>query len=97
MSKHTPAPWNRQAINRLLRFGRKNSGSWDDVDIWPEDDSMSMPDENDTNLIAAAPELLEALEALLNGHTIIEHEALGYLTSTLWDNARKAVAKAKGE
>ena len=62
MSKHIPVPWNRQAINRLLRFGRKNSGSWDDVDIWPEDDSMNMPDEDDTNLIATAPLLYEAMQ-----------------------------------
>lgn len=90
MSKHTPAPWNPEAINRLLRFGRKNSGSWDDVDIWPEDDSMNMPDENDTNLIAAAPELLEVAKL------VIEMDSPEDATA-LFNMATKAIAKAKGE
>jgi hypothetical protein len=45
----------------------------------------------DARLIAAAPDLLEALEELLvqrEGH---------YSTQTAWDKARAAIAKARGE
>ena len=86
MSKHTPLPWNREAIYWLLRYGRKNFGCWSDLDIWPEDDPMSMPDENDTNLVGAAPQLLEACELALESDDPAVKDVL-----------RAAIAKAKGE
>lgn len=60
MMSHTPGPWSVEAIYALLRFGRKSGGSWDDIG----EEHEFFPDENDANLIAAAPELLEALEAV---------------------------------
>ena len=57
--KFTPGPWSVSALDSLLRFGRKNSGRWDDevgVDEY-------MPDEDDTHLIAAAPEMYKTLKS----------------------------------
>ena len=97
MSKHTPGPWNREAIGRLLRFSSRNSGPWDDEDIWP-DDSMCIPDEDDAALIAQAPELLEALESLLK---LVENNWLDeHWDAEEWacyDKYRDVIAKAKGE
>jgi hypothetical protein len=44
-------------------------------------------------VIRAAPDLLEALEALYRTHA----EAWDGCPTILWDNARAAIAKAKGE
>ena len=91
MRKHTPGPWHFDAVFSLLLFGRKNIGPWDDESIWPADDSMNMPDEDDAHLITAAPDLLEALENLLK-----VHEGEGGTQHHAGDIARAAIAKAKG-
>lgn len=97
MSKHTPGPWNENYLSCLLRFGRKNSGSWDDHD----DPEKFCPDEDDARLIAAAPELLEALtraaDALQWCYQVADFPADG---STKQDRAlaaaRAAIAKVTG-
>jgi len=83
MSKCTPGPWDRDGIYYLLRFGRKNYGPWDDE----IEEGNWMPDEDDADLIAAAPELLAALEELVNTDSTMRD----------WDAARDVIAKAKGE
>ena len=48
--------------------------------------------------IAAAPELLSALEALVNARVLVEAPAI--IHADMWrrmDHARAAIAKAKGE
>jgi len=57
---HTPGKWSERAIYWLLRFGRKHSGAWDEV---PEKDG-NLPDDKDSKLIAAAPDLLEYVQRL---------------------------------
>lgn len=85
MSKHTPGPWSRDKNDSLCSpDGRQ-------VYVWNSGLGNSYrSDETDANarLIAAAPELLEALEAMLPGA-----EAMGWETS----KARAAIAKARGE
>ena len=83
MSKCTPGPWDRDGIYYLLRFGRKSYGPWDDE----IEEGNWMPDEDDADLIAAAPELLAALEELVNTDSTMRD----------WDAARDVIAKAKGE
>ena len=90
MSKHTPGPW----IVDALRYGYDISApearclittSSDPKMVWG-----AIGREADARLIAAAPELLEALESLL-----AQVEQYGHKPEC--DAARAAIAKAKGE
>lgn len=63
---HTPGPWSKEALWYLLRFGRKNSGPWDDAC----EDHEYMPDEEDAALIAAAPDLLAVADEVLATATV---------------------------
>ena len=92
---HTPGPWHFDAVFSLLLFGRKNIGPWDDESIWPADDSMNMPDEDDAHLITAAPDLLEALECY--AEKVADLSRYGVIIETsLREKAEAAIAKAKG-
>lgn len=109
MSKHTPGPmkkrkWNREAFYRLLRFGRKNDGGWTDAEIfWNEEtqayDKGYVPDDNDIDLLMAAPDLLEAVEMLLIGAAAcaIPHPKEREALQMAVDFAINAKRKAKGE
>jgi hypothetical protein len=81
-SKHTPAPWFVYPQDDQPKgYYRIGSQTVEVVasDIWEED----------VHLIAAAPELLEALENLENDD--------GSIPSHAWYMVQKAIAKAKGE
>jgi hypothetical protein len=55
MKNYTPAPWSKDGLWTLLRFGRKDDGSWmDEVK-----DGEYLPSEEDAALIASLPRLLE--------------------------------------
>ena len=72
-SEHTPGPWEPYWVSpSFWRITRQGK------DI--------AATEANTRLMAAAPELLEALEALV-----------GLWDDSTWDKARAAIAKAKGE
>ena len=97
-AKHTPGPWigaGPSFGDPLPRYTTEIVTEWEDED--GEALSIcSLPfrhhdDENEANarLIAAAPELLEALKEL-TGH-INERFSGG-----VWDRARAAIAKAEG-
>lgn len=100
--KHTPGPWevtqidclgneiveygNVRPVNRHM-FGHETSLPIADFYLW------DMPEQRaNARLIAAAPELLEALEELLAATQHLDqcHQATA-------DKARAAIAKAKGE
>ena len=91
MSNHTPAPWR---VDRGSMLNHVNV-------ITPHHEwicylgSVSRPDVvADANLIAAAPELLEALEDFISSaRTLCLDHSLG----KEMQNARAAIAKAKGE
>lgn len=85
MSKHTPGPWSIDALHCLLRFARKSYGGWNDE---IKDDEF-FPDEDDARLIAAAPELLEALKGVLEW----DYDELDY---DLRKRLESVVAKAEG-
>jgi hypothetical protein len=101
--------WNRNAIERLLRYGRKNDGGWCDIELfWDEENQCvtdeSMPDDDDADLIAAAPDLLAALESLhslidfdvpmIKGVPIVFEDLSGI--NEAMRIARQAIRKAKG-
>jgi len=89
MIKHTPGPWSYDSLDRVvIRAGIE--------DIAHMDRSAS---DDDARLIAAAPELLEALEKLLK---TVENN---WLADEEWDpeewqcydEFREVIAKARGE
>lgn len=90
----TPRPWNKAAIYELLRYARKVGGQWDDVDLWPKDDSLNMPDEHDADLVAAAPDLYEALQDLLS-RVANDKDAHSWWCDAQ-EKAIKALSKARG-
>lgn len=89
----TPGPWEWWTSNSFLRLSSKTTGRDGDVI-----DSFGMSDgatslsvkADDMNLIAAAPDLLEALQDALQAYDKHgEHSE--------WDFARAAISKALGE
>lgn len=97
MSKHTPGPW------RFVR-GYDNSdavitGEGYGLECVALVKSTSCP-QSDGCLIAAAPELLEALEVILDEDMediIVAYLGGFVLPDDLRQQARAAIAKAKGE
>jgi len=102
MSKHTPGPWNLGSSDLPVSglsihanvAGRKHSTLCRLVSA--KYSGMSQSEEYATaKLIAAAPQLLEALQELVNVH------AAGAANETIaldfWDHAKHAIAKATGE
>lgn len=100
--KYTPGPWGfepptfRQVIdNFALRVYAEDPGEDRDFTIGYVRDSDDKVRLAHARLIAAAPELLEALEAIANCLSSISY------TGEVWDNelaaARTIIAKAKGE
>ena len=86
----TTSLWNKEAIYHLLRYGYKNDGDWTDEDIWQGDAAYQiMPDHTDADLIASAPELLEALQELLSWDTLAPVEAV--------KNAKTVIKSVQGE
>ena len=88
VTKHTPGPWTAEPPSE-----REYRRCWS---IWPTDASghvahitQSSRDESNARLIAAAPELLDALRLVL------AHD--GALTGADWTAIRAAIAKAEGE
>ena len=100
MSKHTPGPWSQvpqsdgstliarryETGNQMKPMGLRIVGF-----TMARKDSLQ-EDEANARLIAAAPELLEALKDMLDGH---EDACTGYGEGAA-DKARAAIAKATG-
>lgn len=85
--KHTPGPWCVEGvgIRALVRAG--TSG----VIVAVRHRLSAQENEANARLIAAAPELLEALENILSN--CLDSDGL----SRAYENARAAIAKATGE
>ena len=95
MTKHTPGPWNF--------YDDSNDGKTNRIEIVAVGKTVariyhSVPAEDLPNarLIAAAPDLLEALETALDGWQR-EFEYLAKRTPEWVTKARAAIAKATGE
>lgn len=86
-AKHTPKPWNVYSNQKKTLFGITNYGAAKRITVGP-----SVTNEHDARLIAAAPELLEALEladAALSGANMD--------MKIVEKRIKSALAKAKGE
>lgn len=92
MSKHTPGPWSHQYSNSDSSGG----GQWYEVSAptWFPYNASAQDEETaeaNARLMASAPDLLEALEAFVDG--VVPEDP----NNTLWVEARAAIAKAKGQ
>ena len=93
MPKHSQGPWRLIKHNGCNLYGGKSPSS----DWFIFENAL----EKDANLIAAAPELLEALQDLVHLH-LCEQEGVssGMPTREQWfdavDKASKAIKKAEG-
>jgi hypothetical protein len=86
--KHTPGPWNWTEIGTI------EDCSHNPVRIATVNLSTSgTPRHANLMLIAAAPEMLEALEAVLNSRGYLDE----YFPADVLDLIDKAVDKARGE
>jgi hypothetical protein len=83
---HTPGPWHAQHDHGWLVVESYN----EDLYIKIEKGSAAKKHMANALLIASAPELLEALQDLLND------DAKEYIPSKKLDKARAAIAKATG-
>ena len=94
MSKHTPGPWEiKRHFDPGYKFISAPTHSGLAQVVWcMEDEERSPSCEANAYLIAAAPELLEALEMMLE-----MSEMGGFGKAAAEDVARAAIAKAKGE
>lgn len=91
MTKHTPGPWHHVMDGFRITIGNKKTGRTTTPHNYmvAEIPDNSFIAEANARLIAAAPELLEALEDILSS-------GIG-LSNRLDLKARAAIAKAKGE
>ena len=95
MSNHTPGPWEAMAdpghfhTLSTVHGGPVKTGAGPSQPLIVQVGGMARPDEQSANtrLIAAAPEMLEALEYLLTRLDDVGDERI----------AQEAIAKAKGE
>ena len=95
-TKHTPGPWLPIPDKSQQGYIQIWTEDFKFLICCMQDNESHMGNDNDpdtetceanANLIAAAPELLEALESLVNG----------YPDSAEYEAAYKAIAKARGE
>jgi hypothetical protein len=110
-AKHTPGPWKHDAndvLNPERAFGivrelgpkfDREAGTQGAIEVIAEicgDDGSGVA-EADARLIAAAPDLLAALEAVVEMYTKTPGDECGRLFQRQeWFDARAAIAKAKG-
>lgn len=87
-TKHTPGPWaaRKDSSGKVTVYSTQvpGLGTICKLGCWPID-------EEDARLIAAAPELLEALKSIVDTHF-----SLADLTPQHWKIAQAAIAKAQG-
>lgn len=97
MSKHTKGPWltdrNNTHTGQIATIHHCFNNDW--VEIWSSETGMGEAEqEANARLIAAVPELLEALEEVIDawqyGSSIEE-------ASEVYKKAKQIIAKAKGE
>lgn len=110
MNKHTPGPWklyNGYEHKKVIRFTRIGNDADTVLSAADPEDELLAINEADLRLIAAAPELLEALNGMIEMFDAVSKKInwgksfLGANEISKMNNApieaRVAIAKAKGE
>jgi len=100
MSKHTPGPWVVYEFVAGYDIRAPEAECWVTTASDPEAVWGSVLREEDACLIAAAPELLEALELALGSHNrllLSDPPKDAWVFNGVEAKARVAIAKAKGE
>jgi hypothetical protein len=94
-TKHTPGPWTayNASNGRIYKFWRIKAGKH--VVATVSDIDLTNEDYANARLIAAAPELLEALETLINLHEGVDDGGSG-IEPEDWQTAKDVVSKALG-
>lgn len=97
MSKHTPGPWEARGHIVMGKDEMPVAAIWvqgyslpdnpEPEDVRKFADALEK-DKANARLIAAAPEMLEALENIENDDA--------HMPAAIWDLIQKAIAKAKG-
>jgi hypothetical protein len=100
MSKHTPGPWQLDFYNRIgedyVAISAAKHKALAEV-VWRfKDDEQSPELEANAHLIAAAPELLEALQLASIALAYAEQEKPG-LYADIYTQINAALDKARGE
>lgn len=105
-AEHTPGPWeyfDHPAYTNVFTVGPREFKTVAEVRAGNEEDGLPEQTEANARLIAAAPDLLAALLAILQAHEITsdhfeEVEVDGEMVrpGAISELARAAIAKAKG-
>jgi hypothetical protein len=92
MSKHTPGPWkivhHANGLGEATQIDGANRGSV--ADVYGATDGVQTAN---AHLIAAAPDMLEALEALMSDSSTLA----GNIQIESWELATAAIKKARGQ
>lgn len=97
MNDHTKGPWHiggRHKCTTYDAYGQRVSDSFEGVMVTQRSDAECQAN---ARLIAAAPELLEALEWVLGEYQVFFYDETGKMENEVIAFARAAIAKAKGE
>lgn len=94
MTKHTPSPWQWWTSNSYMRLMSERYGAVAMPVVLSDGHPHIRVKKADADLIAAAPDLLAALEAILDALDFVEWTDT---TNIAFDRATAAIAKAKGE
>jgi len=89
---HTKGPWDRTAIYAMIRFASKQM-----IEI-PGDEDMAIPNysnDADMDLIAAAPDLLEALKEAADSIETFRDPEPSQMNEVLDEMIYPAIAKAE--
>lgn len=92
MNKHTPGPWRFWTCRIDSSTGMENYAQFANLNGHVFRAPLQYLSEADARLIAAAPDLLEALNAMLT-HMGMDEDEWNKVT---FDQARAAIAKATG-
>lgn len=98
MSKHTPGPWQINAIsNEREKISIIDADMCFVAEVWKTYVNGESRQQANASLIAAAPELLEACQALLDGILFTRGASMSEdRRRTLTTIARQAINKAEG-